>query len=146
MLTKLPLEIISDFQECDFGEWDGLKYEEIKNNDPQGFASFISNPSQHMPKGVESLIDFHDRIRRAVVNLLEKYNSKKVLIVTHGGVIRCLVSWCLNMDKESSVPFQNISIDYASLTTINVYHGEPLFPQLKSMNVSYQENATSGQS
>lgn len=132
----VPLEINSDFQECNFGEWDGLSFDMIKEKYSSGLSHFLIEPENFTPNGGEALIDFQERVRNGINDLLVKNAGKKVLIVTHAGVIRCLVSWCLKIDPLSSVPFQNISVDYGSVTHISVYHGEQLFPQLKSLNVN----------
>ncbi len=132
---QLPIEINDDLQECNFGEWDGISFEQIKQNDPENLSRFLVEPASFTPPGGEALIDFQRRIRRVTEEILNQNAEEKILIVTHAGVIRCLISWCLKMDQLSPVPFQNIAIDYASLTRISIYHGEELFPQLKSMNL-----------
>nr|MCR5232207.1 histidine phosphatase family protein [Acholeplasmatales bacterium] len=40
----------------------------------------------------ESYNLFYERIKKAFINLLNKYKNKKILIVTHGGVITVILS------------------------------------------------------
>ena len=133
--TDIPIEINRDFQECDFGDWDGQSFDLIKEKYSAELSRFLIEPASFTPNGGEALADFQKRIRTGINELLSKNGGEKVLLITHAGVIRCLISWCLKIDSLSSVSFQNIAIDYGSITHISIYHGEQLFPQLKSMNV-----------
>ncbi len=132
----LPIETNRAFQECNFGEWDGQSFEVIRKKQSTELSQFLIEPANFTPNGGEALADFQKRIRGAIEELLLRNTGNKILLITHAGVIRCLVSWCLKIDSLSSVTFQNIAIDYASLTHISVYHGEQLFAQLKSMNLN----------
>jgi len=133
--TGVPIDTNPAFKECDFGDWDGRFFEEIEEKYSTELSQFLSDPASYTPNGGEALADFQQRVRTGIHELLSKNAGQKLLMITHAGVIRCLISWCLKIDNLSSVPFQNIAIDYGSVTHISVYHGEPLFPQLKSMNV-----------
>lgn len=133
--TGVPTETNRAFQECDFGDWDGQSFDVIKENYSSELSQFLIEPASFTPNGGETLADFQQRVRIGINVLLTKNAGKRVLLITHAGVIRCLISWCLKIDNLSSVPFQNIAIDYGSVTHISVYHEEQLFPQLKSMNI-----------
>ena len=138
--TGVSIEINRAFQECDFGDWDGQSFEAIQEKHSSELTQFLIEPASFTPNGGETLTDFQQRVRVGINVLLTKNAGKRVLLITHAGVIRCLISWCLKIDNLSSVPFQNIAIDYGSVTHISVYHGEQLFPQLKSMNITRNVN------
>ncbi len=132
----LPIEINHAFQEYDFGQWDGQSLEDIQIKHSVDLSLFLNDPASFPPKDGETLTDFQKRVRTALDHLLNENAGNRLLLITHAGVIRCLISWCLKIDPLSPIPFQNIAIDYGSITHISIYHGEALFPQLKSMNIT----------
>jgi len=139
--TKHQLDLLVDstWQECDFGDWDGLEYTTIAKQFPRAYEEFLSNPVLNGPPNAEKLVDFYRRVVRGVESIIKKYPGEKVLIVTHAGVIRCLVAWCLNIDflnqtKLANSPFQRIKVDYGSITRIDVWNEQNLLPQLVSLN------------
>lgn len=130
----IPFECVVEFQECHFGDWDGLDYHQLNENFNREFELFLESPNENHPPNGENLYNFNSRIDKALKLALEEHQGKKILLVSHGGVIRSLVAWCLKLDRLSNIPFRSFSIDYASQTYINIFHEEELFSQLKSLN------------
>ncbi len=135
------IELICDdlWQECNFGEWDGIDYSILKQQQPQKLASFLDNPAVHTPPNGESLLDFNDRVKSALTKLIENYKGHKILLVTHGGVIRSLIGDCLKLNTSSDTelinsPFQQLGIEYGSLSQINYYQDEFIYSQMIYMN------------
>ena len=67
------------------------------------------------PNG-ESPINFYIRVRDAFVEILNEYKGKKILIVTHGGVITIL-QCLINGWKYSNL--LKITVPYATLVKLN---------------------------
>ena len=136
------LLVNSGLRECDFGDWDGLSYQEIIENWGDEYRGFLSDPSVITPPNGEPLSEFVMRIQSTLTDVLNDHQGKTILLLTHGGVIRSLVGWCLglNLPGQGKVPFQRIKIDYASLTEISIFHGEEPFPQLIQLNCQFKEN------
>lgn len=116
------LLIDKNWRECHFGKWDGISYESLHQQYPQAVEQFYRHPEKNMPPQAEALFSFSDRIENALFQLLEKEQGKNIAIFTHGGVIRTLVAWCLNMDYHSGLQFQRFAVDYASITHISIYY------------------------
>lgn len=137
--NSYDLVIDSTWQECDFGDWDGIKYAELAQKFSTKFSNFINNPAVNTPPNGEGLADFYLRVKLGVEQLLLKYPGEKILLVTHSGVIRSLLAWCLKIDfigqpDQATVPFQRIKIDYASITQIDIWNEDSLLPQIVSLN------------
>ena len=133
----IDFECVDGWQECDFGEWDGFKYEALHQNYEQDFSNFNSQPHQFTPPNGEPLQVFNDRVEHSLQQLLIEHSGKKILLVTHGGVIRSLVAWCLNMKRLSNEPFQRLSVEYGSVTQIDIFKDvktAEIFPKLISLN------------
>lgn len=134
----MNLQISDSWRECHFGDWDGKTYQSLYQQYPQAVSDFFINPDKNTPPNGESLIDFSQRIERTINLLLEQYAGKRIGVITHAGVIRTIVAWCLKMDYTSGVQFRRFAVGYASITHISVYHGDRLFPQLINLNQTSQ--------
>lgn len=137
--NQLNCDTQSCWSEYDFGEWDGLDYERLASRYPQDYTLFQSNPIKNGPPGGEDVVNFYRRVVKGIIQLVESHPEKKLLIVSHGGVIRCAVAWCLGLDfvhqsSLANVPFQRLQVDYASQTQINIWNENGLLPQLVSFN------------
>ncbi len=86
---KLNVPIIEDkrLTERTYGELEGITREEkkcLKEQYPE--ANYIWNYDKNVDfKGVEKMQDFCGRVFEFLDEVIEKYNDKNVLLVTHGG-------------------------------------------------------------
>ena len=102
-----PIYIEEGIAERDFGEFEG----EYKNEfDFEGFWSYEKNLKYDK---AENIRDFFERIYNALDNIIEKYNDKNVLIVSHGGVSRvvnCYFNGIPNKDNIISLGLRNCEV------------------------------------
>ncbi len=87
-----PLEIDA-FRECDFGEFEGLTAEDLKDN--ADFAAWLASDGQAAPPSGESGADFGRRVCEAfekIVEAMMKTAIPSVVVVTHGGVIATILA------------------------------------------------------
>ncbi len=137
--SQLPLSIDSAWKEYDFGDWDGLSYQELSEKHPQAFIQFTQQPAKYLPPNAECLMVFSQNLEKKILELAHQYSGKKIALITHAGVIRSLVAWCLQIDYQSGIQFQRFAVDYASTTHISIYQNEQNqsqddFAQLISLN------------
>jgi alpha-ribazole phosphatase len=111
------------FRELHFGEWETKTYEELKSNGV--YREWLNDPGIQIPGG-ESLSDFHKRLRMGWMQVKDvvmfdrhdpKYVGKsdshppfhcRIAIVTHGGVIRHLLTKLTAEERnfwEWEIPF-----------------------------------------
>jgi broad specificity phosphatase PhoE/ribonuclease HI len=83
------LEVIedSDWFELSFGTWDGKSIEEVREESPDEYQAWL-NSSSYRPGGGESYDEARIRIDAALDKLVGEYPGKKVVVVTHNGVIK----------------------------------------------------------
>ena len=91
-----------------------LTKEEFNLNYPGLYYNTLSM-DQAYPNG-ESPTDFYIRIKDAFIELLYKYKGKKILIITHGGVITVL-QCLINGWKYSNL--LKITVPHAALVKLN---------------------------
>ena len=118
------LEPIFDeaWYECSFGEWDGLSINEVKERWPKEYQAWIST-SAYTPPGGESYDDLAARIEPAFDALAEKYPGKKVVVVTHNGVIKQIASIVLEGNPNSLF---HIDISPCSISSFSIWPSDGL--------------------
>ena len=134
--NNIALDIDHHWQECNFGDWDGVAYDVLHKNFNPHATQFFTDPAKYPPPNGESLHDFYERSCSAVKTLIEQHQGKTVLVFTHGGVIRNLVAWCLGLDYLSGNQFQRFAVEYASITQLTIFHEPSLFAQLQHLNIT----------
>ncbi len=101
--AKQTAEIIAEKSNCAIIYNEGLR--ETNNGDlknltkaefvARGYKRFIDmGMTESYPNG-ESPLAFYERVKSAFIDILEMYKNKKILLVTHGGVItviQCLIN------------------------------------------------------
>ena len=94
ILSQDGMWIVSDsrWRELSFGEWEGKRFEEIAELDSVRLREWVKDPIASPPPGGESLKELSDRVLSAAIELCEEYPNGNVLVITHGGPIRCLVA------------------------------------------------------
>ena len=88
---KLNMNIVYDFnyREVNNGNLKNLTLEEFNNKYPGLYFSSLDMDEKY-PNG-ESPNDFYNRVSNAFIDLIENNRGKKILLVTHGGVITVLL-------------------------------------------------------
>ena len=84
------LEIIFDeaWYELSFGSWDGKAIEEVREEEPDNYQAWINSSSYAPPGGGESYDEASVRIEEALEKLVAEYPGKKIIVVTHNGVVK----------------------------------------------------------
>lgn len=108
---------LNQAREVDFGDWEGLTFDEINQLDPQAVKQWAENPDFCFPQG-ESLKAFEERIKCLAAELS---THDKVVLMSHGGVIRHLICYYLGLSFNQSLLFQ---VDLASLTHLQIFDND----------------------
>ncbi|MEZ8341895.1 histidine phosphatase family protein [Vibrio cyclitrophicus] len=129
----LPLSIEPEFQEMNFGEVDGVAFDELDDKWAK-LETFWQDPANHQLSGAESLQNFHDRVTQGWSQLLTN-ESDNLLLVTHGGVIRMILAHCLDIDWKNPSLYSKLSIENASITHIQITQFAQSFVSVKSIGL-----------
>jgi alpha-ribazole phosphatase len=77
-------------REIDFGDWEGMSWEEIERLDPEYAQKWVNSyPYLPAPSG-ESFEDFERRVLTEVNHLMDR-TCDPFAVVTHGGVLRVVL-------------------------------------------------------
>lgn len=100
--SGMPLQIIEDLKEINGGDFEDVPFGELESRFPEAFPLWEHEPHlAQLPNG-ESMSSFRDRVTSALQHIVETHAGKKVLIVTHGTVIR-VWTWLM-----TGLPFHEV--------------------------------------
>lgn len=101
----LDVEADEEWEELDFGDWDGQPLDALPM---QALQAFHLDPHANPPPHGESWAHFERRIARALHRLLDEADPVPTLVVSHGGPLRMVLSqvcglpmamcWALRID------------------------------------------------
>ena len=106
-----------DLREIDFGNWEGMTFEEILEDFPDEMDRWIEFSPEFIFPGGERIGDFQARIEVAASRLAAN-PADTLLLCTHGGVIRMLICHFLGLPFRQYILFK---VRHASLTTIELF-------------------------
>ena len=99
------LEIINQFEELGFGDWQGLSATDIGQD---LVDSFKKDPVNNQPPNAENLYEFQQRVLNAFNDITSR-DIDSLLIVAHAGVIRVIKSHLLNLPIEKMFTIEIMS-------------------------------------
>ncbi|MGS0689392.1 histidine phosphatase family protein [Shewanella sp. 30m-9] len=119
----LDFSIEAGFKELNFGDWDGQTFDALYQTCGSALDHYWKNPWLLSPPHGESMQDFEARIDKAWQAMLELHQGKTVLVVTHGGVIRHLMSKALDVSQCAGF-YTSLKLPYAATVVIDVLHND----------------------
>lgn len=117
--------------EVDFGRWEGLTMDEIRLHDPDLLRMWLADPVRVRPPGGENLAEMWERVRGFLkgLDLLPRdpaltdlraappaARPGAVALVSHGGPIRALMSFCKAGDLSA---FRGVTVMPGDVTMIS---------------------------
>ena len=114
-VTALELQVAQQWQEIDYGDWDGMLLSDWRKEAGPQFKEFRNDVSKLHPPNGEAFLSFKDRVLEAWNELADLPNGSHVLVVTHGGVLRVVLPTVLGMPLNRSYP---LHIPFASFSRI----------------------------
>ena len=88
-------------REIDFGDFEGLSYEEIERTHPELYRRWMETPTLvQFPSG-ESYTRLRVRALAAMEAIRARNAGATVAVVSHGGVLRAMLADCLSMPDEA---------------------------------------------
>lgn len=88
---RIPMIEDARLQEQDWGEWTGKTVARLMRDAPYHLSKQVSAGWRFCPPGGEERNKVWERSQNALQKAAEKWPGKRILVVTHEGVIKCLV-------------------------------------------------------
>jgi probable phosphoglycerate mutase len=109
-----PVTFDGDLVELDFGELEGLTFEEARSRHPLAARRFLDDVTVAAPKG-ESIADVSARVARARRRILDRHGGRTVLVVSHVTPIKLLLAAGLGAADEV---VHRVFLEAASLSSV----------------------------
>jgi probable phosphoglycerate mutase len=114
---RLPVEVVDDLVETDFGVWEGLTFAQAFEVDGALLRTWHGSPDV-APPGGESFAAVGERVERARAALVEKYTGATVVAVTHVTPIKLLL--CAVLEAPPVALFR-LHLDTASVSVVDYF-------------------------
>lgn len=116
----LPVQLDKDLQELHFGAWEGQSAAALMETDAEALGLFWADPYSFTPPQGERVEDFSTRVLAAVARLYEAYAGERVLLISHGGVMRLLLAQARGLPREQLL---NVEVAHGALFSLSVETG-----------------------
>ncbi len=94
------VKIIERLTDMNFGVWQGLTREQVKECYPEVFQTWENRPHRVVIPEAETLSGVRKRISLGLKNILNDHGGSTVVIVSHGLIIKVLLCVVLGMDNS----------------------------------------------
>jgi probable phosphoglycerate mutase len=117
-----PFTTDERLMEMDLGDLEGMSMEQIKALFPKLHDHYWHQPSRYAHASGENFFDVKNRIAAFIDELIVKYESGDILIMTHGVVVKMvqILFRGLDMDQLWQTPY----IDGTSVTAAKIDNGQ----------------------
>jgi len=158
---NLPLDILIDLHEMNFGSFDGVAFDDLYFNETSAkteqcwsqLEAFLKAPADIVLPDGEALSDFYQRVKQVWHRLIEQqvmllsqrkelHTPKRILVVVHGGVIRMILAHILQLDWQQASWHQKLKISHGSISRIVIsqpYQDDQLQQQVTSIAMPFLE-------
>jgi broad specificity phosphatase PhoE len=116
---NIEINTVENLIDFDYGEWQGLTLNEVKERYPELYQDWRDTPEQVRIPGGESLESVRDRAMPFVEDAVMRCGEGKVALVAHQVVHKVLICALLGLDNSN---FRNIKLDNGAITRF-VYDG-----------------------
>jgi broad specificity phosphatase PhoE len=116
---KIGIHIVEGLIDFDYGEWQSLSEQRVKNLYPTLHDEWQDNPHKVRMPGGESLEDVKKRAIKVVNDVLSEYHGS-VVLVSHRVVNKVLICSLLGLGNSY---FWNIKQDVCGITIFNYVDG-----------------------
>lgn len=110
-----PFAVEPDLREMHFGTWDGRGINEIWENDAEHVSRWREDPALYTPPEAEPFAAFAERVDAVMARIVERHSNERLLVVTHGGILRLLLTRALGLPSSQ---IQAMNIPYAGLVRL----------------------------
>ncbi|NMZ22919.1 alpha-ribazole phosphatase family protein [Pseudomonas proteolytica] len=113
----LPVSLEPDLQELHFGAWEGQSAAKLMETDAEALGLFWADPYSFTPPDGEPVEGFSRRVHGAVLRLHQLYAGQRVLLISHGGVMRLLLAQARCLPREQLL---NVEVGHGGLFSLRV--------------------------
>ncbi len=114
---RSPVVVDDDLIECDFGDWEGLTFREVRERYPAEVEAWLGS-TEVAPPGGESLEAVALRVSRATARLLDGYGPGTVAVVSHVSPLKLILRDAL---AAGDAFLYRCHLDPAGMSTVDMW-------------------------
>ncbi len=115
---RTPLLFEPDVRELHFGAWEGQTALALMVDQEAELGQFWNDPYAFTPPDGEPVLAFAQRVLSAIERLAADHDGKRVLLISHGGVMRLLLAQARGLPREHLL---QVDVPHASLHRLTVH-------------------------
>ncbi|AEV82442.1 bifunctional RNase H/acid phosphatase [Actinoplanes sp. SE50] len=113
----VPVTVLDDLIECDFGLWEGKTFAEVQEGWPDEMTAWLSSTSV-APPGGESFQAVAKRVRGALAKIQQAYEGQVVVVVSHVTPIKLILRDAL---AAGDAFLHRLFLDAAGVSTMDIW-------------------------
>ncbi len=129
---SIAVEVCPELRELSYGAWEGLTYTEIAQQDAERYTQYLRSGGETVsPPGGETTQHLLSRLERFTTSVREKHSEGTLLIVGHGGSLRGLLLYLLELPTAA---FWRMRLAPASCSVVEVYPERAILERLNDIS------------
>lgn len=127
---NLPVQTDADFREVNFGCWEGKTFSELEKIDAERLKIFHKSPEKLLLEGAETFQQAQVRAMNAIKKLVARHESEnfsRIVVVTHGCIIRTIISGILEVPLKNLWRIRQFNTGVTAIHTYDDYFTLSLF-------------------
>ncbi|MGC4874962.1 bifunctional RNase H/acid phosphatase [Micromonospora sp. DT43] len=116
-IGDVPVRTEADLIECDFGQWEGRTFAEVRQQWPGEMDAWLASP-RIAPPGGESFTQVAERVHRVVGALPKAYPGETVVVVSHVSPIKLALRDAL---AASDAFLHRLFLDAAGISVLDMW-------------------------
>ncbi|NLY43841.1 MAG: histidine phosphatase family protein [Clostridiaceae bacterium] len=127
----LPVNIVPQLREINFGEWEGLTKEEIIKLKKYDYNAWRDMPHKALFPGEGNLEKVRQRVMTGMKSILERHETGNIAVVSHGGCLKIIIMSLLGLDLSF---YKHFWLGNTSLSIIDVHEDRKVLSLLNDMS------------
>ncbi len=96
----LNVQTKPELRELNFGDWEGLTYDEIVKGWPDAMENFLKHPDILIVPNGETFVQVRERAMKTILEIAKCHDGKTVVITAHGGILRTILTAVMHMPLQ----------------------------------------------
>ncbi|HEX6497896.1 MAG TPA: bifunctional RNase H/acid phosphatase [Micromonosporaceae bacterium] len=117
-----PVRVEPDLVECDFGDWEGMTFAEVRQRWPEQMSAWLASTSV-APPGGESFQAVAKRVRGLTARLRDGYTGQNLVLVSHVTPVKLLLRDAL---AAGDAFLHRLYLDPAGLSIVDLWSDGPV--------------------
>ncbi len=118
---NLPVQVHPGLADIDYGEWQGLSPEEVRQRWPEEIDAWYNRPDEARIPGGETLGELRQRLMATVNKLALRHAGQTIVLVSHTVINRIILLGALGLGNER---FWRLKQDNCAINVIEIEAGD----------------------